>query len=473
MRHVLLLTLCATALYGQQRPTPPHYGDLDGLRRSGSLTVGSHGADVAALQWALAFLGYEVAADGEFGNQTRAALEGFQAAVGLDPDGVAGARTVIALDERFAEPLPAGSESHLAKQLKSALQAGERGAAFALIAALGAHDSAKAVDAISKRWERLLEEEPGYRVCRQVLRGLRADEARARVVRLLARGAPLEQLLAIEVLEAWDREEDDAALIEALDERAGPVRRRAILALGKRRRVPVVYALIAHMKARDRERDGEHQQVAAALDKLVGQRLGLGKDYEGWFDGDLDNLGAPPPRAGVDTTVTYYDASLVSPALVFLFDTSCSMRSRGYLEPAKAELARTLSSLPEGTRFNVLSFATEARLWQPRLVPASRRSLEAAVAHVGGLEVEGDRTRLDRALFRALAMEGVDTVVILTDGYPEKSQPIPDSVMLDLLEEHNRLRQVRVVTFGFAQANLPLLEAFAASTGGESQVLDE
>jgi chitosanase len=56
------------------------------------------GEDVAALQSALARSGYPAGQDGVFGPRTETALKQFQAAHGLQPDGVAGPLTLAALD---------------------------------------------------------------------------------------------------------------------------------------------------------------------------------------------------------------------------------------------------------------------------------------------------------------------------------------------------------------------------------------
>ena len=59
--------------------------------------IGDQGSEVAEIQGQLASLGYDVAADGDFGPATAEAVKEFQAANGLEADGLVGASTYSAL----------------------------------------------------------------------------------------------------------------------------------------------------------------------------------------------------------------------------------------------------------------------------------------------------------------------------------------------------------------------------------------
>jgi hypothetical protein len=67
-----------------------------------ALTVGDSGRRVRRLQRALASLGYEVSADGEYGPATSEAVAAFQEDAGLESDGVAGTQTIAAINEAIA-----------------------------------------------------------------------------------------------------------------------------------------------------------------------------------------------------------------------------------------------------------------------------------------------------------------------------------------------------------------------------------
>ena len=63
-----------------------------------TLSNGSSGGEVTMLQRALSLLGYNCTVDGGFGSGTQTAVEQFQTAQGLTPDGAAGPQTWGALD---------------------------------------------------------------------------------------------------------------------------------------------------------------------------------------------------------------------------------------------------------------------------------------------------------------------------------------------------------------------------------------
>lgn len=59
--------------------------------------IGDQGSDVAEIQGQLSSLGYDVAADGDFGPATAEAVKAFQASRGLQADGLVGPATYSAL----------------------------------------------------------------------------------------------------------------------------------------------------------------------------------------------------------------------------------------------------------------------------------------------------------------------------------------------------------------------------------------
>ena len=73
--------------------------------------VGDQGSDVAESQGQLASLGYDVAADGDFGPATVEAVKAFQVTRGLDADGLVGPSTYTALLGKAMPEVSRGTSS--------------------------------------------------------------------------------------------------------------------------------------------------------------------------------------------------------------------------------------------------------------------------------------------------------------------------------------------------------------------------
>jgi len=73
--------------------------------------VGDQGSDVAEIQGQLASLGYDVAADGDYGPATAEAVKAFQASLGIEADGLVGPYTYEALLGRSMPEVSRGSNS--------------------------------------------------------------------------------------------------------------------------------------------------------------------------------------------------------------------------------------------------------------------------------------------------------------------------------------------------------------------------
>lgn len=67
------------------------------IANASAFRVGDQGNDVAEIQGQLASLGYDVAADGDFGPATAEAVKAFQSSHGLSADGLVGPSTYSAL----------------------------------------------------------------------------------------------------------------------------------------------------------------------------------------------------------------------------------------------------------------------------------------------------------------------------------------------------------------------------------------
>ncbi|MFQ5843553.1 MAG: VIT domain-containing protein [Planctomycetota bacterium] len=160
--------------------------------------------------------------------------------------------------------------------------------------------------------------------------------------------------------------------------------------------------------------------------------------------------------------------------VVFVFDTSGSMAGQK-MEQARGALRYALKRLRPEDRFNLITFATEARPFREALLRATEENVAAALAHVGELAATGG-TAIHDALAAALALprtEGrVPLVIFLTDGRPTVG-PTDIRGILDHARKTNRAG-ARVFAFGVGDdVNTHLLGDLASHHGGTTHYVKE
>jgi Ca-activated chloride channel family protein len=165
---------------------------------------------------------------------------------------------------------------------------------------------------------------------------------------------------------------------------------------------------------------------------------------------------------------------LVAKDVIFVQDTSGSMLDDGKIEQARKALAFCVKSLGEGDRFNIVSFATEARPFWDGLVDVNAENIEAAVSMIAKLEAVGG-TNIDEALRLAVGMaEKSDRpcmVVFLTDGKPTIGETDSDRLAKGIAALGKK--NVRLFTFGVGHdVNAPLLDRLAAENRGAPEYVD-
>lgn len=166
--------------------------------------------------------------------------------------------------------------------------------------------------------------------------------------------------------------------------------------------------------------------------------------------------------------------------------------SRVRIERAKQQLVEVIKALPKDAAFTILAYSGVLvqgaggqpglppgadpdkplpptmggfewlKIWKPQLMPANGRNKEDAVSFVKGLQANGGTFTLN-ALKHAFNVPDADTVVVLSDGYPNDHDPKSNASMdgeaiLKEVQTLNRMKRLVVDTFGFdpsAEANSP------------------
>ncbi len=139
---------------------------------------------------------------------------------------------------------------------------------------------------------------------------------------------------------------------------------------------------------------------------------------------------------------TYYGIPICAKRIVFVLDTSGSMRGLP-METAKVALLKTIDSLPEAVNFDVVLFDKTTAVWQPRLVPASRMAKQAVAETVMSRGL-GLGTASHAALNAAFNLNP-EVIYFLSDGEPTDGQP---ATIVESMVERNRTRRVTIHTIG-------------------------
>jgi hypothetical protein len=179
---------------------------------------------------------------------------------------------------------------------------------------------------------------------------------------------------------------------------------------------------------------------------------------------------------GPGRTYAFYDVPLHSSRVCFVIDRSRSMKDQSRFDHARGELKRLLQSMPDGSLVNVIFFGwtTSCFAKSPRVLDAqSRRELEVFMDRCGfesGTDLYG-------ALEKALSMignpdtgrlheDGVDTIVVLSDGQANVGKIIDDDLLAWVLARRARFLRPIFNTISLS-SDSKSLRLLAEKTGGE------
>ena len=139
---------------------------------------------------------------------------------------------------------------------------------------------------------------------------------------------------------------------------------------------------------------------------------------------------------------SYYGLPICAKRVVFVLDTSASMRGQP-MESAKQALVQVVESLPEAVAFDVVMFDQSATAWQPRLLPATQANKQEAARAVmaRGMKIG---TASHAALKATFGLEP-EAIYFLSDGEPTDGQP---NQIVTSISSLNRTQRVSIHTIG-------------------------
>ena len=163
--------------------------------------------------------------------------------------------------------------------------------------------------------------------------------------------------------------------------------------------------------------------------------------------------------------------------MVYVLDVSLSMESR--IGRARDELSTALNSLQEDDTFDIECFGEVTHRFRSQLVPADSQNVDAALRFLM-IQPLMEGTNLGDAMKRALSIDGVNEVVVITDGVPTIGET--NFVKLaKMVQKLNRDVNARIDTVGLVGKNpdgtddsfdaSQLLTQIARDSGGSSKLV--
>lgn len=260
------------------------------------------------------------------------------------------------------------------------------------------------------------------------------------------------------------------AVVAALKDKEPPVIEAAADALSRVKEKDVVAALVRAIK--DAKEPRVQDDLGRALRALTGQSFKDAAEWESWWSSaaatfSFDAPAEPPkpaeePAAGGVPKTTSNGSGLYetisSNKVIFVIDTSYSMRITGEVAESASDKKKTCSRLQfvqnelvaaiEGQLtkkcfFNVIAYSTKVTPWKAKLVEATDANKKAAKAWVAALQPD-DETNTYDALEAAFADKQVDTIYLLTDGYPTKGKVTNPDTIRGEIRKWNDSRRIRI-----------------------------
>ena len=189
--------------------------------------------------------------------------------------------------------------------------------------------------------------------------------------------------------------------------------------------------------------------VIQYLTRLTNKRFGDNeREWSQWWDQNQSDFQFPPagtPLPSIeidDQKPSYYGIPICAKRIVFVLDTSASMRGQP-IDAAKQALLKAIESLPQEVAFDVIFFDAAPSTWQPRLVPATADAKQNA-----------RRTVIDRAMRLGTASSAAlnaafslepEAIYFLSDGEPTDGVP---AEIVSFCTQFNRTRRVSIHTIG-------------------------
>ena len=386
----------------------------------------------------------------------------------------------------------------LEKAAAASFQNEDVGRLRSLVHQIGVHDTPRAAELLIKYTlsglDFDLEMEAGT-----ALASMKSTAARQIIYREALRNKNFKTRVVLLGVTYYQREDPGAfgVLVKALRDRKKQVVFAAIRWLGKAGDSGAIEALIDALALREKRRMGRiYHDLRATLRSLTNQDFHVAADWKNYWEARQQGIVARSVTGKGRTKVAsqkFFTVSLDSDRVVFVIDVSLSMerkdplpekvattkrRGRTFVAPkkrkvkkkvdpatlpitrqrlyrVKRELIRTIESLPESVFFTIESFSSSIKFLggSPTLLQATEANKRKGIGWVESMVVEGE-THTDTAFEQAFErIEGMDTVIFLSDGAPRRqNRPIPEEDVLRSIRVANRFAKCRIHAIDFKRS---------------------
>jgi hypothetical protein len=394
----------------------------------------------------------------------------------------------------------------LKKDAQRAAAAGSNDEVASKLRDMARDDSERAIEFIAELAVRIPDMSV-YEAARDAIAGMQSVEATDGLNALVAKERnPMVKILLVDAIGARTDERSAAGIAAALGDRTDEVLRAAVAAAKKRKLVTAVDALIGIVERLEGTREEESllmTQVRECLLSITGEQFRKAADWRNYWEprkASFRPITGEPPKEQHSTSErarpTFFGSEIKSNRLAFVIDTSGSMEaadpaqngdpapgSRVRMERAKQQLTAVIDLLPEDTRFTIISYSGALfqgggpggqlppgtpedgplpptlggiewlKVFKPRIIQANARGKAEAKDWVSKLQANG-ATFTYNALRTAFEVEGIDTIILLSDGVPTEldrkaNAPMTTEKILEEIQGLNRFRRLRIDTFGF------------------------
>ena len=168
------------------------------------------------------------------------------------------------------------------------------------------------------------------------------------------------------------------------------------------------------------------------------------------------------------------DSEIVKKDVIFVLDTSGSMKDNNKIDQAKKALEFCIRSLRKEDRFNLITFSADVRPFKDGLQQVTPAIQDEAVKWVKDIKARGG-TNIDEALQNALGMVDASAkrpcmVVFLTDGMPTVGEQNTDKILKNIAAKNTS--NARIFSFGVGyDINTHLLDKIAEANKGAREYI--